>query len=88
MRARARARGRGGDENLLPPMREALRARCTVGEICGVLREEWGTYDAQRARAVSDGRADHGRAGRRASAAASALVAELFRRRRGRSEGR
>jgi len=38
----------GGDENLLPPIREALRARCTVGEICGVLREEWGTYDAQR----------------------------------------
>jgi methylmalonyl-CoA mutase N-terminal domain/subunit len=36
-------------ENLLPPMREALRARCTVGEICGVLRELWGTYDAQRA---------------------------------------
>ena len=23
-----------GDANLLPPMREALRARCTVGEIC------------------------------------------------------
>jgi methylmalonyl-CoA mutase, N-terminal domain len=39
----------GTDENLLPPMREALRARCTVGEICNVLREEWGTYDAQRA---------------------------------------
>src|SRR5581483_9982595 len=38
----------GTDENLLPPMREALRARCTVGEICEVLREEWGTYDAQR----------------------------------------
>jgi len=37
-----------GEENLLPSMREALRARCTVGEICGVLREEWGTYDAQR----------------------------------------
>jgi len=35
--------------NLLPPMREALRARCTVGEICEVLRDEWGTYDAQRA---------------------------------------
>jgi methylmalonyl-CoA mutase N-terminal domain/subunit len=34
--------------NLLPPMREALRACCTVGEICEVLREEWGTYDAQR----------------------------------------
>jgi methylmalonyl-CoA mutase N-terminal domain/subunit len=37
------------DENLLPAMREALRARCTVGEICGVLRELWGTYDAQHA---------------------------------------
>src|SRR5215210_1693898 len=35
-----------GRENLLPPMREALRARCTVGEICGVLREEFGAYDA------------------------------------------
>jgi methylmalonyl-CoA mutase N-terminal domain/subunit len=30
-------------------MREALRARCTIGEICDVLREEFGTYDAQRA---------------------------------------
>jgi methylmalonyl-CoA mutase, N-terminal domain len=38
-----------GDANLLPPMREALRARCTVGEICNVLREEFGMYDAQRA---------------------------------------
>jgi methylmalonyl-CoA mutase N-terminal domain/subunit len=37
------------DTNLLPPIREALRARCTVGEICGVLRELWGTYDAQHA---------------------------------------
>ena len=36
-------------ENLLPAKREALRARCTVGEICDVLREEFGTYDAQRA---------------------------------------
>jgi methylmalonyl-CoA mutase N-terminal domain/subunit len=36
-------------ENLLPPMREALRAGCTVGEICGALRELWGTYDAQHA---------------------------------------
>jgi methylmalonyl-CoA mutase N-terminal domain/subunit len=37
------------DENLLMPMREALHLRCTVGEICEVLREEFGTYDAQRA---------------------------------------
>jgi len=40
-----------GDANLLPPMREALRACCTVGEICEALREEWGMYDAVRARA-------------------------------------
>ena len=39
----------GADENLLPAMREALRIRCTVGEICEVLREEFSTYDAQRA---------------------------------------
>jgi methylmalonyl-CoA mutase N-terminal domain/subunit len=38
-----------GEANLLPPMREALRGHCTVGEICNVLREEFGTYDAQRA---------------------------------------
>src|SRR3954467_1486748 len=35
-----------GTGNLLPPMREALRARCTIGEICEALRQEWGTYDA------------------------------------------
>src|SRR4051794_15831216 len=39
-----------GAANLLPPMREALRARCTVGEICEALREEWGMYDALRPR--------------------------------------
>ena len=37
-----------GDTNLLVPMREALRARCTVGEICNALRDEFGLYDAQR----------------------------------------
>jgi len=42
--ARVREAARG-TENLLPPMREALAAMCTVGEICGVLRGEWGTYD-------------------------------------------
>jgi methylmalonyl-CoA mutase, N-terminal domain len=40
-----------GDGNLLPPMREALRAEATVGEVCEVLRSRWGTFDAQRARA-------------------------------------
>jgi methylmalonyl-CoA mutase, N-terminal domain len=38
-----------GSENLLPSLREALRAHCTVGELCNVLREEFGMYDAQRA---------------------------------------
>src|SRR5216117_2941658 len=37
------------ERNLLVPMREALRARCTVGEICNALRDVWGMYDAQRA---------------------------------------
>ena len=36
-----------GETNLLVPMREALRARCTVGEICNALRDEFGLYDAQ-----------------------------------------
>jgi methylmalonyl-CoA mutase N-terminal domain/subunit len=34
-----------GTENMLPPIREALCALCTVGEVCGALRDEWGTYD-------------------------------------------
>jgi methylmalonyl-CoA mutase N-terminal domain/subunit len=38
-----------GTENLLLPMRDALRVPCTVGEISGVLREEFGMYDSQRA---------------------------------------
>jgi methylmalonyl-CoA mutase N-terminal domain/subunit len=45
--ARVREAARG-TENLLPPLREALRARCTIGELCNVLRDEFGMYDAQR----------------------------------------
>jgi methylmalonyl-CoA mutase N-terminal domain/subunit len=33
-----------GTDNVLPPMREALRARATVGEVCDTLREVWGLY--------------------------------------------
>jgi len=33
--------------NLLPSLREALRSRCTVGELCGALRDLWGTYDGR-----------------------------------------
>src|SRR5438445_2513460 len=42
---RETARGEG---NLLVPMREALRARATIGEISNALRDEFGTHDAQR----------------------------------------
>src|SRR6187455_1578678 len=35
-------------ENLVPALRTALAARATVGELCGALREAWGTYDAVR----------------------------------------
>jgi methylmalonyl-CoA mutase N-terminal domain/subunit len=30
--------------NMIPPMLDAARAEATLGEICGVLREEWGSY--------------------------------------------
>ncbi|MFI5080756.1 MAG: methylmalonyl-CoA mutase [Streptosporangiales bacterium] len=30
--------------NMIPPMLLAAQAEATLGEICGVLREEWGTY--------------------------------------------
>ncbi len=33
-----------GTENVLYPLKEALRARATVGETCHALREVWGVY--------------------------------------------
>ena len=33
-----------GDANLLPPMREALRRRATLQEVCDVLRAEFGVH--------------------------------------------
>jgi methylmalonyl-CoA mutase N-terminal domain/subunit len=33
-----------GTENVLYPMREALKCMATVGEVCGVLRAVWGEY--------------------------------------------
>jgi methylmalonyl-CoA mutase N-terminal domain/subunit len=33
-----------GTDNVLYPMKEALRLRATVGEVCNALREVWGTY--------------------------------------------
>ena len=40
---RLQAAARGTD-NVLLPMRDALRARATVGEVSDALREVWGTY--------------------------------------------
>jgi methylmalonyl-CoA mutase N-terminal domain/subunit len=34
----------GGDANLLEPMRAALKERASLGEVCGVMREEFGEY--------------------------------------------
>lgn len=33
-----------GDTNMIAPMLSAVRAEATVGEICRVLRDEWGEY--------------------------------------------
>jgi len=32
------------EANLVPPMLDAARVEATLGEICGVLRAEWGAY--------------------------------------------
>lgn len=37
-----------GEENLFPYVLEAFRRRATLGEVCGVLREEWGEYQPPR----------------------------------------
>ena len=36
-----------GDGNTLVPMKDALRAMATVGEVCTALREVWGVYSPQ-----------------------------------------
>ncbi|HET8759186.1 MAG TPA: methylmalonyl-CoA mutase family protein [Solirubrobacteraceae bacterium] len=41
---RAAARGTG---NLLPPLRAALADRCSVGEVCGALRDVFGEYQPE-----------------------------------------
>jgi methylmalonyl-CoA mutase N-terminal domain/subunit len=38
------AKAAGGSENVLPLMKEALRLRATVGEVCHTLRGVWGVY--------------------------------------------
>ncbi|MFI9390958.1 methylmalonyl-CoA mutase [Streptomyces bauhiniae] len=39
-----------GTANVLPPMKRALRAHATLGEVCDTLRSVWGTYQPPDAR--------------------------------------
>ncbi|MGI8528805.1 MAG: acyl-CoA mutase large subunit family protein [Geodermatophilaceae bacterium] len=34
-----------GTDNVLPPLKTALAARATVGEVCDAMREVWGSYE-------------------------------------------
>ncbi|MET9555729.1 methylmalonyl-CoA mutase family protein [Streptomyces sp. NPDC006645] len=42
--AELRGAARGSTDNVLYPMKRALKARATVGEVCDALREVWGAY--------------------------------------------
>ncbi|CAM5297802.1 methylmalonyl-CoA mutase OS=Streptomyces antimycoticus OX=68175 GN=SSPO_058070 PE=4 SV=1 [Streptomyces antimycoticus] len=41
---RKAAESEPGTANVLYPMKDALAARATLGEVCDALREVWGTY--------------------------------------------
>jgi methylmalonyl-CoA mutase N-terminal domain/subunit len=36
-----------GTENLLPVIREALRDHCSLGEVCGAMRDVFGRYQPE-----------------------------------------
>ena len=36
-----------GTENLLPPIRQALKDRCSMGEVCGAMRDVFGSYQPE-----------------------------------------
>ena len=33
-----------GSDNLLPPIRQALKDRCSLGEVCGAMQDVFGRY--------------------------------------------
>ncbi|MBV8219583.1 MAG: methylmalonyl-CoA mutase, partial [Solirubrobacterales bacterium] len=33
-----------GSDNLLPPIRQALKDRCSLGEVCAAMRDVFGEY--------------------------------------------
>ena len=36
-----------GSDNLLPRIKEALRDHCSLGEVCGAMRDEFGDYQPE-----------------------------------------
>jgi methylmalonyl-CoA mutase N-terminal domain/subunit len=34
----------GGSDNLLPAIRQALKDRCSIGEVCGAMQDVFGKY--------------------------------------------
>ncbi len=36
-----------GDDNLLPPIRQALKDSCSLGEVCGAMRDVFGDYQPE-----------------------------------------
>ena len=36
-----------GDGNLLPPIRQALKDACSLGEVCGAMRDVFGEYQPE-----------------------------------------
>jgi methylmalonyl-CoA mutase N-terminal domain/subunit len=34
----------GGSENMLPAIRQALKDRCSLGEVCGAMQDVFGSY--------------------------------------------
>ena len=44
VKALARLEPTTAENNLVPPVIEAMRAHATLGEVCGILREAWGEW--------------------------------------------
>jgi methylmalonyl-CoA mutase, N-terminal domain len=44
MRLRELREASAGTDNLLPYIKQALKDRCSIGEVCGAMREEFGEY--------------------------------------------
>src|SRR5436190_14205380 len=36
-----------GTDNLLPSIRQALKDHCSIGEVCGAMRDEFGEYQPE-----------------------------------------